>query len=175
VRGSARVRGGGDRGAGGRQTASLIGLADALIDDQIAHAAIDVDEVAWAYPFPYLDGRCARLVASWAAHREAGHDLLLVGEVIESSEHLAQILDAVGADDHLLVLLEATPSTMRERIVAREPPGWSGLEHLLGEVERYAASLPRLDGVHVVCNTEQLTPDEVAVRIRATRPDRLGG
>lgn len=160
---------------GAGKTAALIGLADALIDDQIAHAAVDVDEVAWAYPFPDLDGRCARLAAAWGAHREAGHDLLLVGEVVESNDHLAQILGSIGADDHLLVLLEAAPATMRERIAAREPPGWSGLDHLLGEVERYAASLPQLDGVHVVCNTEQLPPDEVTARIRAERPDLLGG
>jgi len=160
---------------GAGKTAALIGLADALIDDQIAHAAVDVDEVAWAYPFPDLDARCARLAAAWGAHREAGHDLLLVGEVVESNDHLAQILGSVGADDHLLVLLEAAPATMRDRIVAREPPGWSGLDHLLGEVERYAVSLPQLDGVHVVCNTEQLAPDEVTARIRAARPDLLGG
>ena len=160
---------------GAGKTAALIGLADALIDDQIAHAAVDVDEVAWAYPFPDLDGRCNRLAAAWGAHREAGHDLLLVGEVVESNDHLAQILGSVGADDHLLVLLEAAPETMRERIVAREPPGWSGLDHLLGEVERYAASLPHLDGVHVVCNTEQLAPHEVTARIRAARPNLLGG
>ena len=160
---------------GAGKTASLIGLADALIDDEIAHAAIDVDEVAWAYPFPDLDGRCARLSALWAAHRDAGHDLLLVGEVVESNDHLAQILGTVGADDHLLVLLEAPPATMRERIVEREPPGWSGLEPLLGQVDRYAASLPQLDGIHVTCDTEELPPDEVAARIRAVRPDLLGG
>jgi broad-specificity NMP kinase len=160
---------------GAGKTAALIRLSDALIDDQIAHAAVDVDEVAWAYPFPDLDARCARLAAAWGAHREAGHDLLLVGEVVESNDHLAQILGSVGAEDHLLVLLEAAPATMHERIVAREPPGWSGLDHLLGEVERYAASLPRLDGVHAVCNTEQLAPDEVTARIRAARPDLLGG
>ena len=131
--------------------------------------------MAWAYPFPDLDGRCARLSALWAAHRDAGHDLLLVGEVVESNDHLAQILGTVGADDHLLVLLEAPPATMRERIVEREPPGWSGLEPLLGQVDRYAASLPQLDGIHVTCDTEELPPDEVAARIRAVRPDLLGG
>ena len=59
--------------------------------------------------------------------------------------------------------------------MAREPPGWSGLEHLLAEVERYAVSLPELDGVHVTLDSEELTPDEEAARIRAERPDKLGG
>ena len=35
--------------------------------------------------------------------------------------------------------------------------------------------LKELDGVHVRFDTEQLGPDEVAARIRAARPDRLGG
>ena len=163
----------GPPGAG--KTATMIALADALADEGIAHAAVDVDEVAWAFPYPDLAGRCHHLRAAWAAHREAGHELLLVSEVVESSEHLAQILGAVEADDHLLVRLEATPATMRERIVDREPPTWSGLEHLIGEMERYAVSLEELDGVHLSLDSENLTPEEIAARIRSERPDRLAG
>jgi broad-specificity NMP kinase len=163
----------GPPGAG--KTATLIALVDALADDNIAHAAVDVDEVAWAYPYPDLAGRCDYLGAAWAAHRKAGHELLLVAEVVESGEHLAQILGSVEADDHLLVRLEATPATMRERIVDREPPTWSGLEHLVSEMERYAVSLEELDGVHLSLDSEELTPEEIAARIRSERPDRLGG
>ena len=59
--------------------------------------------------------------------------------------------------------------------MAREPPGWWGLEHLLGEVEPYAISLRELDGVHVTLDSEELTPEEEAARIRAERPDKLAG
>jgi hypothetical protein len=163
----------GPPGAG--KTTCLIALVDALVDDGIAHAAIDVDEVAWAYPFPDNGQRCAHLRATWASHREAGHELVLVSEVVESSDHLKQILEAVDADDHLLACLEATPATMRERIVAREPPGWSGLQHLLSEVERWAVSLTELDGVHLTLDSESLSPEDVAALIRAERPDKLGG
>jgi broad-specificity NMP kinase len=163
----------GPPGAG--KTACLIALADALIDDEIAHAGIDVDEVAWAYPFPATEQRTVLLAAAWAAHRRAGHHVLLVAEVIESNAHLAELLEAVGADDHLLVRLEARPATMRERIVAREPPGWSGLDHLLGEVERYAISLPELDAVHLTLDSERRSPVVEAARNRAERPDRLAG
>jgi broad-specificity NMP kinase len=163
----------GPPGAG--KTTCLIALADALIDRQVAHAAVDVDEVAWAYPFPSDGERLVLLGHAWDAHRGAGHDLLLVAEVVESNAHLAELLSAVGADDHLLVRLEAQPATMRERIVAREPAGWSGLEHLLGEVERYAVALPKLDGVHVTLDSERLSPEEEAALIRSERPDKLGG
>jgi hypothetical protein len=163
----------GPPGAG--KSACLLALTDALVDDEIAHATLDVDEVAWAYPFPSVEQRTVLLAGAWEGHRQAGHDVLLFGEVVESNEHLADLLGAVGADDHLLVRLDATPAAMQERVLAREPPGWSGLEHLLGEVERYAISLSELDGVHLTLDSERLSPEEIAARIRSERPDRLAG
>jgi hypothetical protein len=59
-----------------------------------------------------------------------------VSEVIESAVHLSEVLASVGADEHLLVRLEAAPATLRERIVAREPPGWSSLDFLLDYTEK---------------------------------------
>lgn len=161
--------------AGAGKTVCLTALSDALVPDEIAHAAIDVDEVAWAYPFPDLDGRCALLGAAWEAHRRAGHELVLIAEVVESSSHLTDLLGVLGADDHLLVRLEARIQTLRERIVDREPPGWHGLEYLLTETEGWAVSLTELDGVHVALDSERLSPREIAARIRAERPDILGG
>ncbi len=42
---------------GSGKTATLTALADALAGAEIAYAVIDVDEVAWAYPFPDDAGR----------------------------------------------------------------------------------------------------------------------
>jgi hypothetical protein len=75
-----------------------------LTDDRIAHATVDVDEVAWAYPLPILAQRREHLRAWCEPHGRAGHDL-------------------------------------RKRIVAREPPGWSGLAYLLEYTERLHVSL----------------------------------
>lgn len=160
----------GPPGAG--KTASLTALSDALTDDQIAHAAIDVDEVAWAYPFPDLMQRCGHLRASCDAHRRAGHDLVLVAEVIESPAHLEDVLASVGADDHLLARLEATPATLRQRIVAREPPGWSSLAYLLDYAERTLVSLASLEA-HLVMSSEALTTSQITDRIRSARPEKL--
>jgi hypothetical protein len=82
---------------------ALTALSDALVGDQVEHAAVDVDEVAWSYPFPGLGQRCDHLRAWCDSHRRAGHQVLLVAEVIESSGHLCDVLDALGADEHLLV------------------------------------------------------------------------
>lgn len=151
----------------------LTALSDALVDDHIPHAALDADEVAWAYPFPDNAQRCEHLRALGESHRRAGHHVFLVSEVIESHAHLGDVLSSLGADDHLLVRLEAAPATLRERIVAREPPGWSGLDFLLDYTQRTLASLARLDDVHLVLDSESLTPAQITDRIRFTRPDKL--
>lgn len=158
----------GPPGAG--KTVALTALCDALAGDQVPHAGVDVDEVAWAYPFPDLAGRCNHLRAWRGSHARAGATLLVVAEVIESAAHLADVLAALGADRHLLVRLEAEPATLRERIIAREPEGWFGLEHLLNEMEQLHLSMPALEGVQLVLDTERLTAEQIAQAIRAALP-----
>ena len=80
----------------------------------------------------------------------------------------------VGADEHFLVRLEAQPSTLVQRIIAREPEAWSGLAHLIEHTQELAATMPALNGVGLVLNTEGQRPEAVAQRIRAARPDELG-
>ena len=159
--------------AGAGKTVALTALSDALIADEIPHATVDVDEIAWAYPFPSLSQRAEHLRTWCAAHARAGHELVLASEVIESPDHRDEVLAALGANDHLLVRLEAAVPTLRERITAREPPDWPMLEWLLEDAERTSTTLPRLDGVHLVLDTERLAPAEITDRIRAARPDKL--
>ena len=161
----------GPPGAG--KTVCLTALSDALVEDEIAHAAVDVDDVSWAFPFLEDGQRCEHLRSWGELHRHAGHDLFLVAEVIGSAGHLADVLSAVGADDHLIVRLEARLPTLRRRIVAREPPGWSELDWLLADTERSLVALAGLDDVHLVLDTERLEPRQAVERIRAARPDRL--
>jgi hypothetical protein len=151
-------------GAGKTQT--LIALSDLLVEAGIPHASGDVDELAWAYPFPDLHGRCEH-VRVWAeAHRAAGADLLLVAEAIESPGHLHELLVAVGADGHLLARLTAPLDLLLDRIVAREPPEWHGLEYLLGETEPLARVAAGLEGVHLTVDTTATTPRSAAEPIR---------
>ncbi len=100
--------------------------------------------------------------------------LLLIGQTVETDDDLAQLLAAVGADEHLLVRLEAQPNTLVERIIAREPEAWSGLAHLIEHTQELAATMPALNGVGLVLSTEGQRPEAVAQRIRAARPDELG-
>jgi chloramphenicol 3-O-phosphotransferase len=173
--GGENVRSPAHRAAGAGKTVTLIAPSDALIDDGIAHAAVDVDEVAWAYPFPSLEQRCEHLRAWAAPHLEAGHELLLVSEVLESAAHTSAVLSALGADDRLLVWLDAPTSTMRRRVSAREPEGRSGLPRMPDEIPKLRAALAELADIDLVLDSEQVEPPELARRIRTVRPDKLGG
>ena len=158
---------------GSGKTVTLTALSDALVKDRVAHAAVDVDEVAWAYPYPDLAQRCEHLRVWCAAHRRAGSETLLVAEVIESAAHLDNVLAALGAHDHLLVRLDAALETLRQRIVAREPPDWVGLDDLLDETPTLQLALIRLDGVHTVVDSEDLNLTQIVDQIRSARPDML--
>jgi AAA domain-containing protein len=158
---------------GSGKTVTLAALSDALVRDGVAHAAVDVDEVAWAYPYPDLAQRCEHLRVWCAAHRSAGYETLLVAEVIESAAHLDDVLAALDADDHLLVRLDAALETLRQRIIVREPPGWVGLHHLLAETPERRLALAELEGVHAVVDTENSTCSRVVDQIRSARPDML--
>lgn len=151
---------------GAGKTVTLIGLHDALADAGIAHAAVDVDDVAWSFPYPDAGTRLEALRDAVASHRRRGATLFLVGEVVETGAGLRALLDAIGTHDHLLVRLTASAATRRERIIAREPPGWSELEHLL---EESAGHDDRLEG-GLVLDTERSTPRELGERIRAALP-----
>ena len=92
----------------------------------------------------------------------AGHDLVLVGETIETEADLAALLGAIGADEAFVVRLEAPPDTLAERIIAREPPHWSGLAALV----EHARTMPAVGGADLVLSTEGARAEDIAARIR---------
>lgn len=158
---------------GSGKTAVLTAILDALAMDGLSHAGVDVDEVAWAFPFPNLSQRCDHLRAWRDSHAQAGATLFVVAEVIETNVHLADVLSALGVDDHLLVRLDAQPATLRQRIIAREPEGWFGLDHLFEETRRLHRTMAALKGVHLVFDSDLTTPTEIAESVRAARSDLL--
>jgi len=155
------------------KTSVLTALVDALSDDDIAHAAVEVETLVWTHPALTDEQRVRHVRAVCDLHREAGHRLLLVAQTLETDADTAELLDAVGADEVFLVRLDAEPATLVERIVEREPASWSGLAGLVEHTQELAATMPGLAGVDLVLSTEGQRPEDVAARIRAARPDRL--
>ena len=105
-------------------------------------------------PFPDLAGRCEHLRAWCDSHRRAGATLLRRGRGDRVRRRTwRDVLAALGADDHLLVRLEAEPATLRRRIIAREPEGWFGLDHLLNEMEQLHAPMAGARAAFTSCWT----------------------
>jgi ATPase subunit of ABC transporter with duplicated ATPase domains len=161
----------GPPGAG--KTSVLTALADALSDDDIAHAAVEVEMLVWTHPALTDEQWARQLRVACELYREAGHQLLLVAQTLENEADVNELLDAVGADEVFRARLEAGPASLAERIIEREPAGWSGLSGLVEHAQELAATMPGLPGFDLVLSTEGERAEDVAARIRAARPDRL--
>lgn len=161
----------GPPGAG--KTSVLTALVDALSDDDIAHAAIEVEMLGWAHPGLTEEQWTRHLRTMCELYRQADHHLVLVARTVETDDDLSRLLHAVGAEQRFLVRLEAQPATLVKRIIEREPAGWSGLPRLVQHAQELAVSMPALRGVDLVLSTEGQHPDSVAERIRASCADPL--
>jgi len=83
---------------------------------------------------------------------------------------LSALLLALAATEQLVVRLDANAATLRQRIVDREPPEWSGLPQLVEATDGIARASRLLDDVDMTCSTEEASPIEIADRIRAASP-----
>jgi hypothetical protein len=155
------------------KTSVLGALVDALSDDDVAHAALEVEAVVWTHPALSADHWRTQVRSVCANHRAAGHRLLLVAHTLETDRDTDELLDAIGADEVLLVRLEARTGTLAGRLLEREPASWSGRDALVEHSQQLATTMPALTRVDLVLSTEGERAEDVAARIRAHRPDRL--
>jgi hypothetical protein len=158
---------------GAGKSSVLTALADALSDDDIRHAAVEVEALVWAHPALSDEQWTRHVQVVCGLHREAGHELLLIAQTVETDKDMTRLKQAVSADEYLLVRLEAQPATLVERIIDREPESWSGLPELVEHAQQLAASMPALRGIDLVVSTEGQHPETVAQRIRDAHPGRL--
>lgn len=154
----------GPPGAGKSEVASA--LHDSLGDAGEDAALVEVDALERSHP-PIDRERAISHVAMLAgSYREIGTPLLIVTATLEDDAYRDAVEGALGAERSLLVRLEADPETLRDRILAREPPGWEGLPELLNASRALAASMPgELGEVDLALSTEGRQPSEVAAEV----------
>jgi chloramphenicol 3-O-phosphotransferase len=150
----------------------LTALSDALAADRVAHAAIELDALAWTHPPTGHERAVRHLRAQRDLLAEAGHRLLLVTAAVASDDELRAVLLALAADDVLVVALRARPATVLARLTVREPAGWTGRTTLLKHAEGLAAAAPPA-GTDLELDTEDAEPADLAERIRRARPREL--
>ena len=159
---------------GSGKTTVLTALHDELVDGDVAHAVIEVEAIAWGHPNPTDEQSFRHLETLCRMYESAGRELILVGATATSAGYLTAVIAAIGAEDRLVVRLEADPATMRGRVREREPAEWSGLDELVSRIDGIALASRALEAVDLVCSTENTSAFAVAQRIRRTRPDILG-
>jgi AAA domain len=155
------------------KTAVLTALENALADDKIRHAVVEVEALSWAHP-PLSDTESLLHLATFRELYVArGYDLLLCGATITSPGYMHELIAALSADKQLVVRLEADPSVLRQRIIEREPPSWSGLPSLLDATEKIVKVGNLLPHVDAVFSTVNVSPVQIAEQIRSMSPDVL--
>jgi hypothetical protein len=149
------------------KTSVLTALVDALTDDDVPHAAIELETLAWTHPALSDELWHQHVKTTCTLYRESGHRLLLVAETLETDDDADRLREILGAEESFLVRLEAQPATLVERLIEREPETWSGLADLVEYTQELAVTMPALTGVDLVLSTEGQRPEAVADRIRA--------
>ena len=92
---------------GSGKSATLEALSDRLHDHDVAHACIDADALGWAHPALPAATHLRHLAALSDLYREAGYALLLIAAAVPSTAARDRLVDAVAADEHFLVRLDA--------------------------------------------------------------------
>ena len=161
----------GPPGAG--KTAVLEALTDALCAEDVRHATVEVEALTSAHP-PLDDHQWPEPVkAICGLYRRFGYELLLVTVTVESDADLRGALAAIGADEQVVVRLHAAPSTLRQRIIDREPDTFTELDELIAAAARLSPVIAGLDGIALALSTEGERPAAVAERIRDAWPAKL--
>jgi broad-specificity NMP kinase len=158
----------GPPGAGKSEVATA--LHDALSDAGTANALVELDELGRCYPRLSEERLMAHLGLLCDSFREGGYRLLVVTATVEDAGFGEAVWEAAGADEHMLVRLEAEPATLERRLLEREPGNWSGLAELVESSQRLAESMRDLPGVDLVLSTEDQQPDHVARQLANTLP-----
>lgn len=149
---------------GSGKSRTLEALSDRLHDQDIAHACLDADALSWAHPAVSSEAHTRHIAALSSLYRDEGYDLLLVAAAIASATERDVLIEALGADDCFTVRLDASDETLRDRIVAREPAGWSQLGRLLERAGEMSTVMASLDA-DLVLDTTRIGPAAAAERI----------
>lgn len=154
---------------GSGKSTTLEALSDRLHDQDIAHACLDADAPSWAHPAVSPEAQTRHIAALSRLYRAEGYDLLVVAAPIASATERDVLIHALAADGCFVVRLDASNETLRDRIVAREPVGWSQLGRLLERAGEMSTGMAALDA-DLVLDTTGIGPAAAAARISEACP-----
>ena len=159
-------------GAPGSGKSTVAGkLATLLEIEGVEFGALESEQLGLGWPWLAHDAVVSQLREVIRLQRRAGRTTFLVVATTENSEELADVIDAIGADQVATVLLTAPADVVAERIAAREPDSWPGKQKLIAHASELALSMPQLSGIDVVVSTDGREADDVAAEVVAAMRD----
>jgi hypothetical protein len=163
-------------GAPGAGKSSVLEALTTLLEiEGVEFSALESEQLARGNPWLPPSQWLPQLAAVTALQREVGRSLFLVAATTETSEELRQVVEAVGTDRAVVVLLVAQPHVVADRVGMREPDAWPGKPGLVAHARELAVSMPRdLHGVDVRIETDHRDPVDVAAEVREVLVRRLG-
>lgn len=151
---------------GSGKTSVLEALSTQLEIDDVGFGAIEVEHLATGWPWLTLEESLVQLAAVLALQRDAGRDTFLVVATTEDEDELSAVIDAVGADDVLVVCLTAPAEVVADRVAAREPDDWPGKAALVDHSRGLAVEIPSIAGIDARIDTVGREAREVAAEIK---------
>ena len=150
---------------GSGKSSVLDALATQLEIAGTRYGAIESEQLGWGSPPLTASASACQLEAVLSLQRAAGRRRFLVAATTESAEELDALLQATRAELALVVCLRAPAETVAERLTEREPEDWPGKQPLIARARRLAGTMPRLDRVDLVADTDASDASSVAAQV----------
>jgi chloramphenicol 3-O-phosphotransferase len=155
-------------GAPGAGKSSVLEALSTLLEiEDVAHGAIESEELSRG--FPPLEGEpwLAQLAAVLATQREAGRRLFLIVATTETDAQLSGVLEVACAERSLTVCLRAPAEELAARLERREPERWPGKPGLIAHARELERVIPALPGVELSIDTSGRNAEAVAREVLA--------
>jgi chloramphenicol 3-O-phosphotransferase len=147
---------------GSGKSSVLDALATRLEIAEVAHGAIESEQLARGLPLLAGEHWIGQLAAVLDLQRSAGRTLFLIAVTAETAEQLSGVLAATCADRSLVVCLTAPAEVVAARVERREPDRWPGKRELIERARTLAAAIPRLGGFDLTIDTSERDCEDVA-------------
>lgn len=154
----------GPPGAG--KSSVLDALSTLLEIDEIPFGAIETEELARGWPWVTSEQWLPQLASASEFQRRAGRHLVLVVATTETEHELRAVIEAVNADQAIVVCLTAPPEMAARRVAGREPDSWPGKSYLIEHARKLAVEIPSLPGIDAALSTCDRESEEVAAELK---------
>ena len=153
-------------GAPGSGKSSVLDALMTLLElDGVEYGGIESEQLSLGWPMLAASEWTRQLDAVLALQREAGRHRFLVVATVENAGDLSEVVTATRADVPLVVCLRAAPETVAARIEDREPDRWPGKARLISHARELARTVPELDAIDLLIETEDRRAEDVASEI----------